>query len=39
MGALIYKVGKRLYSIHLIPWCVWSKIYDRFHRCVDDQWR
>ena len=32
MRKLIYKIAQNLYKMHLIPWAVWSPIYDHFHR-------
>lgn len=34
MRKLIYKIAHSLYKKHLLPWAVWSPIYDHFHRFV-----
>lgn len=31
MRKLIYKIAQKMYFAHLIPWKVWSPIYDRYH--------
>ena len=35
MRKLIYKVVQRLYFAGLMPWRVWSAVYDRWHRLFD----
>lgn len=37
---LIFRVAKRLYVMHLLPWCIWSPIYDAWHRDLKKiEWR
>ena len=31
MKKLIYKIARKMYFAHMIPWKVWSPIYDRYH--------
>ena len=43
MKAFIYTVCKKLYNKticgrHLLPWKVWSFVYDHCHRSVADPW-
>ena len=35
MRKLIYKVIQRLYFMHIVPWKVWSPIYDKWHRLFE----
>lgn len=35
MIKLIYKVCRKLYFMHLIPWKVWSPVYDHLHAMID----
>ena len=32
MRKLIYKVTQKLYFAHVLPWKVWSPVYDKWHR-------
>ena len=34
MGKFIFKLAKRLRAAGLLPWVIWSPVYDRFHRQV-----
>lgn len=36
MRKLIFKACRRLYFLHLLPWKVWSPVYDRWHRLTFD---
>lgn len=38
MKAFLYKICKKLYYKNLLPWKVWSFIYDHCHRSVYDPW-
>lgn len=31
MRKLIYKLAHVLYKAHILPWALWSPVYDRFH--------
>lgn len=33
MGKMIFNVCKKLHDAGLLPWFLWSPIYDRLHRC------
>ena len=35
MRKLIYKVTQRLYFMHIVPWKVWSPIYDKWHKLFE----
>ena len=35
MRRLIYKITQKMYFRKLLPWKVWSPIYDRFHTLVE----
>ena len=36
MRKLIFKLCQKLYFRHLIPWRIWSPVYDRWHRLAAD---
>lgn len=38
MKALLYKICLKLKNKHLIPWALWSIVYDHCHRSVNDPW-
>lgn len=38
MKKLIYKLCHKLYKGGVISWKLWSFVYDRLHRFVDDPW-
>ena len=38
MKSFIYKVFRFLYQRKLCPWKIWSPIYDKFHKEVEDAW-
>lgn len=35
MRKLLYKVAQSLYFRKLLPMCIWSPIYDRWHKLFD----
>lgn len=35
MRKLIYKIAQKMYFAKLLPWKVWSPIYDRWHILFD----
>ena len=39
MADVIYRICRKLNSMRLMPFGVWSFIYDRLHRKVKDPWR
>ena len=34
MGKYIYKICRKLYFAGMLPWAIWSPVYDRWHRTV-----
>ena len=34
MKKALYKVCRRLYFRHLLPWAVWSWVYDHTHKAL-----
>ena len=40
MRKMIYRLAQKMYQKKLLPWFVWSPIYDHFHKLMKagDQW-
>ena len=40
MGKAIYRMCQKLHKHHLLPWFIWSAVYDKWHRLFDhgEQW-
>ena len=40
MGKLIYRIAKKLRQKKLLPWFIWSQIYDHLHGLMKggEQW-
>ena len=40
MRKLIYRFCQKLHNHHLIPWFLWSPVYDHFHSLFEEgkQW-
>lgn len=35
MRKLIYKIAQKMYFRKLLPWKIWSPIYDKYHTLVE----
>ena len=35
MAKIVYKICQKLYFANLLPWKVWSPVYDRWHILFD----
>lgn len=40
MRKAIYRICQKLFRMHLIPWFIWSPVFDRFHSLFEEgkQW-
>ena len=40
MKKMVYRLAQKMYQKKLLPWCVWSFVYDHCHKAMKagEQW-